>query len=156
MPYHVRPDAVFPNNWISVHHSGEVILYPMATPNRWEAASDWLFVMNDGLSLVRRLERRQDLIQWLKDNFEDHKIIDLMQYEEEGKFLEGTGSIVFDYQGNLTVSKSVMFLNHSMISRKSSLCLWICQDPPWGVQRPVQTNKFRTRVTPGQWQARYR
>ena len=34
MPYHVRPDAVFPNNWISVHHSGEVILYPMATPNR--------------------------------------------------------------------------------------------------------------------------
>ena len=64
------------------------------------AASDWLLVMNDGLSLVRRLERRQDLIQWLKDNFEDHKIIDLMQYEEEGKFLEGTGSIVFDYQGN--------------------------------------------------------
>ena len=80
---------------------------------------------NDGLSLVRRLERRQDLIQWLKDNFEDHKIIDLMQYEEEGKFLEGTGSIVFDYQGNQTLllSKSVMFLNHSMISRKSSLCL---------------------------------
>ena len=34
MPYHVRPDAVFPNNWISVHHSGDVILYPMATPNR--------------------------------------------------------------------------------------------------------------------------
>ena len=79
--------------------------------------------MNDGLSLVRRLERRQDLIQWLKDNFEDHKIIDLMQYEEEGKFLEGTGSIVFDYQGKQSLSKSVMFLNHSMISRKSSLCL---------------------------------
>jgi len=82
MPYHVRPDAVFPNNWISVHHSGEVILYPMATPNR-------------------RLERRQDLIQWLKDNFEDHKVIDLMRYEDEGKYLEGTGSIVFDYQGKV-------------------------------------------------------
>ena len=82
-------------------------------------------MINDGLSLVRRLERRQDLIQWLKDNFEDHKIIDLMQYEEEGKFLEGTGSIVFDYQGNQTLllSKSVMFSNNSMISRKSSLCL---------------------------------
>ena len=100
MPYHVRPDAVFPNNWISVHHSGEVILYPMATPNRWEAASDWLVrMMYDGLWLVRRLERRQDLIQWLKDNFEDHKVIDLMRYEDEGKYLEGTGSIVFDYQG---------------------------------------------------------
>ena len=56
--------------------------------------------MSDGLLLVRRLERRQDLIQWLKDNFEDHTIIDLMRYEDEGKFLEGTGSIVFDYQGN--------------------------------------------------------
>ena len=99
MPYHVRPDAVFPNNWISVHHSGEVILYPMATPNRWEACPDWSMLMCDGLWLVRRLERRQDLIQWLKDNFEDHKVIDLMRYEDEGKFLEGTGSIVFDYQG---------------------------------------------------------
>ena len=81
--------------------------------------------MNDGLLLVRRLERRQDLIQWLKDNFEDHKIIDLMRYEDEGKFLEGTGSIVFDYQGNQTLllSKSVMFSYHSMISRKGSLRL---------------------------------
>ena len=56
--------------------------------------------------ITRRLERRQDLIQWLKDNFEDHKIIDLMQYENEGKFLEGTGSIVFDYQGKASPSTS--------------------------------------------------
>ena len=37
MPYHVRPDAVFLNNWVSIHHSGEVVLYPMATPNRYKA-----------------------------------------------------------------------------------------------------------------------
>ena len=51
-------------------------------------ASDGSLSRSNGLSLVRRLERRQDLIQWLKDNFEDHKIIDLMRYEDEGKFLE--------------------------------------------------------------------
>ena len=45
--YHVKPDAIFPNNWISVHHSGEIVLYPMATANR-------------------RLERRMDLISWLE------------------------------------------------------------------------------------------
>ena len=83
--------------------------------------------MNDGLLLVRRLERRQDLIQWLKDNFEDHKIIDLMRYEDEGKFLEGTGSIVFDYQGNQTLllskSFSLVMFSHIMVSRKGSLRL---------------------------------
>ena len=83
--------------------------------------------MNDGLSLVRRLERRQDLIQWLKDNFEDHTIIDLMRYEDEGKFLEGTGSIVFDYQGNQTLllskSVSLVMFSHIMVSRKGSLRL---------------------------------
>ena len=46
-PYFIKPDAVFPNNWLSVHQSGELVLYPMATSNR-------------------RLERRQDIIQWIK------------------------------------------------------------------------------------------
>ena len=45
--YHVKPDAIFPNNWISVHHSGDIVLYPMATANR-------------------RLERRMDLISWIE------------------------------------------------------------------------------------------
>ena len=47
--HHPRPDAVFPNNWLSVHQGGEIVLYPMATANR-------------------RLERRQDIIQWIKVN----------------------------------------------------------------------------------------
>lgn len=74
----IKPDAIFPNNWISMHQSGEVILYPMATPNR-------------------RLERREDIVKWLKDNFQVTKIVDISHHEDKGKFLEGTGSIVFDH-----------------------------------------------------------
>ena len=77
--YHVKPDAIFPNNWISVHSTGEIVFYPMATPNR-------------------RLERRMDLMSWLESNFKTNKKINLTKYEDEDKFLEGTGSIVFDYE----------------------------------------------------------
>ena len=73
-----KPDAIFPNNWISFHSDGTVILYPMLAPNR-------------------RLERRQDVIDLLKKDFEITRIIDLSKYEKENKFLEGTGSIVFDH-----------------------------------------------------------
>ncbi|MCE3259812.1 MAG: amidinotransferase [Bacteroidetes bacterium] len=77
-----KPDAVFPNNWISFHPDGTVVLYPMAAANR-------------------RLERRQDIIDLLREKFEIKKIIDLSNYESENKFLEGTGSIVFDHVGKI-------------------------------------------------------
>ena len=35
-PYFIKPDAIFPNNWISIHQTGEVVLYPMATSNRYQ------------------------------------------------------------------------------------------------------------------------
>jgi len=73
-----KPDAIFPNNWISCHESGEVILYPMAAENR-------------------RRERREDVVTWLKNNFVVTRVVDLSQYELQGKYLEGTGSIVFDH-----------------------------------------------------------
>ena len=76
----VKPDAIFPNNWISCHETGEVVLYPMAAVNR-------------------RLERREDVVDWLRQNFTVSRVIDLSQYEEEGKYLEGTGSMVLDYVG---------------------------------------------------------
>jgi len=72
------PDAVFPNNWLSLHETGDVILYPMATPNR-------------------RSERRPDVIERLRDEFFVRDVIDLTKFEHEGKYLEGTGSIVFDH-----------------------------------------------------------
>lgn len=74
-PY--TPDAIFPNNWLSMHQSGRVILYPMMAPNR-------------------RAERRQDIIDSLLANYHVDEVIDLTHFEQEGKFLEGTGSMVLD------------------------------------------------------------
>ncbi|WP_439557029.1 citrulline utilization hydrolase CtlX [Dyadobacter sp.] len=72
-----RPDAVFPNNWVSFHQSGKVVLYPMMAQNR-------------------RLERREDIIEALGKEYKIEEIIDLTYFEKEGKFLEGTGSMVLD------------------------------------------------------------
>lgn len=71
------PDAVFPNNWISTHQDGKIVLYPMHAPNR-------------------RLERRTDIIDWLASLYPVVEVIDLSEYELEGKYLEGTGSMIFD------------------------------------------------------------
>ena len=76
--YPQKPDAIFPNNWVTFHSNGTVILYPMFAPNR-------------------RHERRQDIIDSLKKNFEVTKILDLSKYENENRYLEGTGSIIFDH-----------------------------------------------------------
>lgn len=76
-PDPVKPDALFPNNWVSFHQSGKVVLYPMMAPNR-------------------RSERRRDIIEKLNEEFQVEEIIDLSHFEEEGKFLEGTGSMVLD------------------------------------------------------------
>jgi hypothetical protein len=74
-----KPDAVFPNNWVSFHFDGTVALYPMLAPNR-------------------RLERREDILeQVVRDGrFHVSRTIDLTHRESEGKFLEGTGSLVLD------------------------------------------------------------
>lgn len=74
-----KPDAVFPNNWISTHADGTLVLYPMCTPNR-------------------RNERRVDIVEKLQQGFKVSKKIDLSAHEQENIFLEGTGSIVFDHQ----------------------------------------------------------
>jgi len=73
------PDAVFPNNWISTHADGTVVLYPMEADNR-------------------RTERRQDIIDGLvqQHGFHVRRVIDLSPHEERGHYLEGTGSLVLD------------------------------------------------------------
>ncbi|MEP7265300.1 MAG: arginine deiminase-related protein [Bacteroidota bacterium] len=73
------PDAVFPNNWVSFHHDGRVIIYPMMAPSR-------------------RKERANKILDLVKDKFQSASIIDLTHWEEKNKFLEGTGSVVFDHQ----------------------------------------------------------
>lgn len=77
-----KPDAIFPNNWVSFHDNGDVILYPMQAPNR-------------------RWERREDVIRKLEDKFKVNHIIDLGRFEFEDKFLEGTGSMVLDRENKI-------------------------------------------------------
>lgn len=78
-PHPATPDAVFPNNWLSTHADGTVVTYPMQAPSR-------------------RAERRADI---LDDVFERHgfvvnRHIDLAHFEDQQKYLEGTGSLVLD------------------------------------------------------------
>jgi len=74
-----KPDAVFPNNWVSFHSDGSVYLFPMEAPSR-------------------RLERRVDIVETLSEanGFHVRDIIDLSAAENDGLFLEGTGSMVLD------------------------------------------------------------
>lgn len=72
------PDSIFPNNWISFHENGDVALYPMFAENR-------------------RHERREEILDLLEEKgFVIHNIIDYTSAEEDGFFLEGTGSILLD------------------------------------------------------------
>jgi hypothetical protein len=72
------PDSIFPNNWISFHENGDVVLYPMFAENR-------------------RAERREDILDILEDEgFEINQIMDYTSAEEDGIFLEGTGSLLLD------------------------------------------------------------
>ena len=81
-PQPYTPDSIFPNNWVSFHGDGNIFLYPMQAENR-------------------RLERREDVISQLEDNFKVHHIVDLSRYEEQNKFLEGTGSMVLDRENKI-------------------------------------------------------
>src|SRR5258708_6547117 len=78
-PSPVKPDAVFPNNWVSFHRDGTVVLYPMLAANR-------------------RWERREELIQQVARDggYRITQTVDLSYREDQGKFLEGTGSLVLD------------------------------------------------------------
>jgi len=71
------PDSVFPNNWFSTHDDGTLVLYPMFAENR-------------------RLERKPAALEAIEANFDEKRTVDLTHYEEEGLFLEGTGSMVLD------------------------------------------------------------
>jgi hypothetical protein len=74
-----KPDAVFPNNWVTFHDDGTVVLYPLAAANR-------------------RPERRRDVIEALgaQHGFRIERVLDLSPLEARNEFLEGTGSVVLD------------------------------------------------------------
>ncbi|MFL6773847.1 MAG: arginine deiminase-related protein [Sphingomicrobium sp.] len=78
-PEPAKPDAIFPNNWVSFHSDGTAVLYPMATA-------------------ARRLERNPEGLAELlaSSGFEIRRLIDFSSHEQDGRFLEGTGSLVLD------------------------------------------------------------
>ena len=77
-------DAVFPNNWVSFHNDGTVVLYPMEAENR-------------------RLERREDIFDNLVDEygFCIKAVKDFTTFEDQDRFLDGTGSMVLDRENKL-------------------------------------------------------
>jgi hypothetical protein len=79
-----KPDAVFPNNWVSFHANGDVIVYPLQAANR-------------------RPERRTEIVEQVaaQGGFRLVSIVDLSWLEERGHYLEGTGSLVLDHPANL-------------------------------------------------------
>jgi hypothetical protein len=73
------PDQCFPNNWFSTHPDGTVVLYPLMAENR-------------------RAERRVDVLQMLRRNYQVSRLLDLTAAEQKSQFLEGTGSVVIDHR----------------------------------------------------------
>lgn len=77
-----KPDAIFPNNWFCTFPSGTFSVFPMYAPNR-------------------RPEKRDEIVEWIADNFIVTSFEDWSEYEAEGHFLEGTGSMVIDHNSRI-------------------------------------------------------
>ncbi|OJJ14201.1 amidinotransferase [marine bacterium AO1-C] len=81
-PQPPKPSAVFPNNWVSFHEEGIVILYPMYAPNRRE-------------------ERQEEILIGIEKKFSKQILLDFSPYETMGKYLESTGSMIIDRPNKL-------------------------------------------------------
>ena len=92
------PDSIFPNNWVSFHQDGKVVLYPMFADNR-------------------RLERREDIINQIKEQFDVKEIIDYSKIENENKYLEGTGSMIFDHDNKIAYGSVSLRLDEKLFRK---------------------------------------
>jgi len=81
-PTPVKPSAVFPNNWLSTSPEGIVSVFPLYAANR-------------------RPEKRDDILKMLAEKFVVKDLQDWSEFEVEGKFLEGTGSMVIDHENKV-------------------------------------------------------
>ena len=109
------PDSIFPNNWVSFHADGKVVLYPMFAENR-------------------RLERRDDIINQIKEQFEVTEVIDYSGAEKDNKFLEGTGSMIFDHDNKIAYGSVSLRLDEGLFRK-------FCSD--FGFQ-PVVFHSYQT------------
>ena len=81
-PHPHTPDSIFPNNWFSTHEDGTLVLYPMSAVNR-------------------RNERKPEVLEVIRKNFEVRRLIDLTWWENDNLFLEGTGSMILDRENKI-------------------------------------------------------
>jgi hypothetical protein len=77
-----KPDAIFPNNWLSTSPNGIISIFPLYAVNR-------------------RTEKRDDILKWLSEHFKVKDVQDWSEFEAEGRFLEGTGSMVIDHDNKM-------------------------------------------------------
>ncbi|MCT2408009.1 arginine deiminase-related protein [Chryseobacterium antibioticum] len=90
------PDSIFPNNWVSFHKDGKVVLYPMFASNR-------------------RVERREDIIESIENQgYEVAEIDDWSFSETQGHFLEGTGSMIFDHDSKIAYGSVSLRLDENL------------------------------------------
>lgn len=90
------PDSIFPNNWVSFHNDGKVVLYPMFASNR-------------------RVERREDILETIKSKgFEITEVDDWSLPEIQGHFLEGTGSMIFDHDNKIAYGSVSLRLDEKL------------------------------------------
>lgn len=102
-PDPLTPDAIFPNNWISFQKDNRVAMYPMYATNR-------------------RAERRVDVVEKvIGQGFNISQMVDYSVYESENRFLEGTGSMIFDRTNRLA---------YAALSPRTDeqLFTWFCND----------------------------
>jgi len=120
-PEPAKPDAVFPNNWVSFHADGTVVLYPVQAENR-------------------RRERRPELIAHVADQlgFRARRTLDLTAHEAAGRHLEGTGSLVLDHVAR------VAYACRSPRTSDAVLAEW-CREMGY---EPVSFNAFDRGGTP--------
>lgn len=81
----MKPSAIFPNNWLSTSPDGKVFVYPMYAANR-------------------RSEKRDDILELLAEKYVVTDVQDWSEYEAEGRFLEGTGSMMIDHDNKMIYS----------------------------------------------------
>ncbi len=94
-----KPDAIFPN-WVSFHNSGKVVLYPFKAPSR-------------------HAERRMDIIERIQTihGFQCTQLIDYSEYEKQGKYLEGMGSLVIDRINKVAYSCLSQRTNRELVEK---------------------------------------
>ena len=104
-----KPDAIFPNNWLSTSPTGIVTVFPMYAPNR-------------------RIEKREEILEQIASSFIIKDLQDWTGYEAEGRFLEGTGSMIIDYENKMI---------YACVSERTSLLV---------LEKYAATNNFQAIV----------